>query len=181
MPEPAPHTLVQELTPKPSGQLCREKNIGFFIEDIYCRKGIKVAKVHGIHLDHFPGSRRSRYLASLLVFLPLRTNDVLFRENLIYLGDGKMGSVLFLEEVLNLLSTAIVLPLSYPPKPISLLLDLPVAPFLLGLMMPIQEAHQAKVLNRLNPQMNGFPVFAQPFGDMRFGYALFVKLPADGY
>ncbi len=137
------HALIQELTAESRRQLRSQKNIGFFGEDINCRKGIEVTKVHTIHLDYFSWCRGFWYLASLLVLLPLRTNDVLLRENLIYLGDGEVGRVLFLKEVLNLLSAAIIFPLPYlPDPPLYYRVYLPFLPrSFLGLVILIQEAH----------------------------------------
>ena len=97
-----------------------------------------------------------------LVLLPLRTNDVLLGENLVYLGDRNVDTMFYLKKVLNLLTTTIILPLPYLPDPTLVYrVNLSLLSFsFLGLMIPIQEAHQSILFDCLNPEMNGFPVFA---------------------
>lgn len=77
--------------------------------NIDSREGKQVAKRHGIHLDDRLGAGRRRDRASLLVLPPLGADHVFLRQNLIDLGHREPDMILPLQEIRDLLSTAVML------------------------------------------------------------------------
>src|SRR4030043_1639820 len=92
-----------------------------------------------------------------------------------------MDTVLQLEEVLDLLATAVKLPFPEPPhQPLHYGTYPSASPLaLLGLLILLQEAQQSMSFDAFDPKVDCLPVLSQPVGNACLGNPLFVQLPAE--
>ena len=92
-----------------AGERRPQQDICFLGVNIDSRKGEEVPKCDGIALDHRSSPRRHRDGAPLLILAPLGADDVFLRENLIELQDREPDRILPLQEIRDLLPTALML------------------------------------------------------------------------
>jgi hypothetical protein len=161
-----------------TGQCGPEHDIGLFGVNVDPREGEDVAERHGIYLDDRPSSCRRWDNTSFLILAPFGADHVFLRQNLIDLGDREPDMILPLQEIRDLLPTAIVLAdPQLPNQPLDRRRDLEsLSGALLGLRMAFEKTREPVSRNPLEPEPNRLSVSPSMRRNLRVTKALLGEL-----